>query len=86
MACPEPSGPVRKIDLPMADKSGSTASMVAPLPPAMMASEPSTARFTPPDTGASMKRMPAAMSSSPSARVATGSDELMSMTMASGER
>src|SRR3954462_6745744 len=75
MAWPEPSGPVRKTTLPIRERTGSTASITAPSPPAMIASEPSTARLTPPETGASMRRMAAAASSAPRARVPTGSDE-----------
>ena len=50
----------------------------------MIASVPSTARLTPPDTGASIRQMPFAASSSARRRVSIGADELMSMTSAPG--
>jgi len=77
---------VRKIDLPIALNTGSILSMVAPSPPAMIASVPSTARFTPPETGASMNAKPAAIRFSPSSLVPTGADELMSISTVPGAR
>ena len=47
MACPEPSAPVRKINVPIADNSGMIRSIVTGSPPTMMASVPLTARLTP---------------------------------------
>ena len=51
-------------------------------PPIMMASVPSFALTTAPETGASIRRTPLAARALASARVPTGSDELMSMTSA----
>ena len=70
--------------LPIASSSGRARSISAASPPTMIASEPSTARFTPPDTGASIRAMPFAASSSARRRVSIGADELMSMTSAPG--
>src|SRR3954453_6777482 len=56
MAWPEPSGPVRKTTLPIRERTGSTASIAAASPPAMIASEPSPARLSPPETGAARDR------------------------------
>ena len=52
----------------------------------MMLSEPSMARFTPPDTGASSSATPAAARSRASFWVSTGLDELMSTTSAPAAR
>src|SRR5229473_1740279 len=80
MAWPEPSFPVGKMSRPIAARRGRQRSMSAAVPPAMIASVPSTARLTPPETGASTRATPRAASSAPSSRVPTGADELMSMT------
>ena len=47
----------------------------------MMASSPVAARATPPETGASTRKPPAAITSASNAWVTAGTPELMSMTM-----
>ena len=74
------------IVLPMAPNTGRTRSRSAAAPPTMMLSEPSTARFTPPETGASSSATPRAARSRASFWVSTGLDELMSMTRAPASR
>ena len=55
---PLPTGPTRITLAPMAERAGRASSKSPGEPPTMMASVPSAARGTPPDTGASMKRTP----------------------------
>lgn len=54
IAWPDPTAPVRNTDVPIADSTGSTDSMIALSPPTMIANSPVFARGTPPDTGASI--------------------------------
>jgi len=68
--------------LPSFSSTGRTRARAASVPPTMMVSVPSIAFGTAPDTGASISSTPRAASAVPSARVAAGSDELMSTTTA----
>jgi hypothetical protein len=70
----------------MAAKAGRARSRSAAAPPTMMLSEPSMARLTPPDTGASSSATPEAARSRASFWVSTGLDELMSSTSAPAAR
>ena len=80
-----PSGPVRKIRSPSVSSTGRTcANASSSCPPTISDSVPDSARVIPPETGASITRMPAGARSRASALVPTGSDELMSSTTAPG--
>jgi len=65
---------------PIAASTGRTFSKADFSPPAMIASVASRAPTTAPDTGASTKEIPFDSRTTPSSRVPTGSDELMSTT------
>src|SRR5258706_215959 len=80
IACPEPSGPVRKICLPIVSRIGRQRAMLCASPPTMMESVASAAFFTPPDTGASSIATPHSASCAPISRVPSGDDELMSIS------
>src|SRR5512146_2435396 len=68
--------------VPIVARTGRTRRTSAGSPPAMIASLASTARFTPPETGASTSPRPRGASSAPSCCVSTGDEELMSTTTA----
>lgn len=79
-ACPAPTGPATTTR-PSGASTGRTASTCSGSPPAMIVSVPAVAPGTPPDTGASTRWTPRAASRAASARVRSGSDELMSTMM-----
>ena len=64
----------------MVRRTGSTLSTIALSPPTMRARVASAALAFAPETGASTKEMPLAARAGSSARVAAGSEELMSIT------
>jgi hypothetical protein len=83
IACPEPSGPVRKMFALIVSMIGVAFSIAASSsPPSMIVSVPSSARGSAPETGASTSATPRWESSGASESVAEGSAELMSMTTA----
>ena len=70
---PLPTAPTWMTLAPMADSAGRASSTSRVSPPTMMASVPSSARGTPPDTGASMNRTPLAFSAAATRRDTAGS-------------
>ena len=84
IACAVPTPPVRVTLLPMLRSSGSARAASASVPPSMIASSPVRARGTPPLTGASTSRPPAASTSAASSRVRAGAPLLMSISSAPG--
>ncbi|MNQ91950.1 hypothetical protein D3C85_1073520 [compost metagenome] len=66
----------------MRDRIGRTCSRSAAAPPAMMASVPLAALATAPDTGASIRVMPASCSNGARRSVSAGLDEPMSISVA----
>src|SRR5262245_26965472 len=70
---PLPTGPTWKMLAPMASRTGRAAAKSSAEPPTMMASVPSTARGTPPDTGASTKRSPRSTAAAATRRETPGS-------------
>src|SRR5258708_4538100 len=78
IAWPAPTGPAWKMFLPMRASTGRARSSSAGSPPTMIASVPSVAPRTPPETGASMRAEPRAATSAASSRVTGGSAEVIS--------
>ncbi len=70
---PAPTGPTWMMLAPIAASAGRASSTSRASPPIMIASVPSIAFGTPPETGASMKRMPFARSASATRRETAGS-------------
>lgn len=68
----------------MVFKTGATFSRIAPSPPTMIASVASAAFAFAPETGASSRSIRFSLSALPKARVAAGSEELMSITTEPG--
>ncbi len=85
VACPAPTPPVSKSCPPMASSKGRAAARTASSSaPIMIASVPSLARGTPPETGASISVTFFSVKSLASACVPVGSAELMSITTQPG--
>src|SRR5207245_800730 len=76
---PDPTGPTWMMFEPIAASTGRASSKSRASPPTMIASVPSVARGTPPDTGASMKRAPRRLTASATRRDTLGSMVDMSM-------
>ena len=75
MAWAEPRPPVSKIWPLMVSSAGRTFSMSSFAPPTIIAIEPSIARGTPPETGASTMRMPRSARAAPKAIVPIGAED-----------
>jgi len=81
-AWPEPRAPVGKIALPIASSTGRAFLSTFGSPPTIRARVPSFALALAPDTGESSIATPRLASTLPSSRVVSGSEELMSITIA----
>ncbi|MNE64312.1 hypothetical protein D3C80_1597200 [compost metagenome] len=66
--CPAPSAPAWNRFCPMQASTGLAASKSALSPPTIKVRVPAAAPATPPETGASRKRMPRAFAAAPTAR------------------
>ena len=71
---PAPTAPTWTMCLPMAPRTGRASSRSPASPPTMMASVPSSAPATPPETGASMNRTPRSRSRAATRCEVTGID------------
>ena len=71
--CPLPTGPTWITLAPMAESAGRARAKSSRAPPTMMASVPSVARGTPPDTGASTKAIPRSRAAAATRRDTAGS-------------
>ena len=81
---PAPMSPQRTALAPIFSKTSFTFSKTASLPPTMIASVPSMALGSPPETGASSISIPFLASSAATSRLARGAMELMSTSTLPG--